>query len=84
MASSSADQVPDLPDAPYHPPSDFSFPKREILEKKQIVKSLCQSVWFNKWKWLHYCESNDHVLCHVCVRAVKSNRMSVKLTIATG
>ena len=56
MASSSADQVPDLPDAPHHPPSDFSFPKRDF-GKKQIVKRLCQSVWFYKWKWLHYCKS---------------------------
>ena len=25
----------------------------------------------------YYCKSNDHVLCHVCVRAVNSNRMTV-------
>ena len=70
VATSSVNRVPDLPDTPHQPKSDFSFPKTDF-GKKQVVKRLCKSAWFHKWKWLHYCEANDYVLCHVCVHAVK-------------
>ncbi len=41
------------------------------------MKRSCKSDWFGKWKWLHYCENDDHVLCYVCVCAVKPNKMTV-------
>ena len=36
--SSSVNRVPDLPDTPHHPTSDFSFPKRDF-GKKQVVNA---------------------------------------------
>ena len=68
--------LPALPDKPYHPGSNFNFPKREF-GKKQIVKRCCQLAWFGKWKWLHYSEQDDVVFCHVCVTALRSKRMKM-------
>ena len=64
-----------LPDL--HPPSTFVFPKREF-GKAQIVKRSCQSSWFSKWKWLHYCEKEDKLFCHLCVNAIKSRKTTLK------
>lgn len=38
--------------------------------------------WFTKWKWLHYFEACDHVVCFRCVKAVEKgliNEESVQL-----
>ena len=67
----------DLPESPNHPPSSFTFPKREF-GKKQVRKYSCQASWFQTWKWLHYDEQKDVVFCHLCVQALRSKRMDVK------
>ena len=63
--------LPDLPDEPYHPSSTF-------VGKAQIVKRYCQSSWFSKWKWLHYREEDDIVFSHLCVHAIKSKMAALK------
>ena len=35
-------------------------------------------IWFSKWKWLHYRESDDKVFCHTCVKAVRAFKMTSK------
>ena len=58
-----------LADSP-HQPKEFSFPKRSF-GKKAIVYRSFQASWFSSWKWLHYCESDDSVLCFLCVKSNK-------------
>ena len=57
-----------------HQPLSFSFPKRPF-GKKSIVYRSFQASWFGSWSWLHYDEANDTVLCHLCTKAVRENKM---------
>ena len=66
--------LPDIPVAPVHPPSTFNFPKRSF-GKKIVVQRSCRAEWFSTWLWLHYRASDDVVLCHVCITAMKNKGM---------
>ena len=57
-----------------HQPAGFKFPRREIGKQHRSF----QPIWFSKWKWLHYSESDDKVFCHTCVKAVRDFKMSSK------
>ena len=61
-----SDLANDLPTKAHHPKA-FKFPKRNF-ENKMVVNRSFQSVWFEKWPWLHYVENNDTActLYHVC------------------
>lgn len=48
-----------------HPRSQFVFPKEKDGNRK------CQHSWFAKFKWLHYDEERDCVLCFECIKASK-------------
>eukprot|EP00731_Ephydatia_muelleri_P004931 Em0002g1107a len=52
----------------------FKFPRREIGKQHRSF----QPIWFSKWKWLHYSESDDKVFCHTCVKAVRDFKRSSK------
>ena len=64
-----------LPDKP-HQPLQFSFPKRSF-GKKVVVQRSCQATWFSTWKWLHYQESEDSLLCYFCLKATREKRVVV-------
>ena len=64
-----------LADSP-HQPKEFSFPKRSF-GKKAIIYRSSQASWFSSWKWLHYCESDDSVLCFLCVKATREKGVVV-------
>jgi len=66
--------IPDLPEAPHHPSSEFLFPKR-TFGKATPVKCAAQQQWFSSWPFLHYDQGQDVVFCHTCVTAVKLNKM---------
>ena len=66
--------LPDIPEDPVHPPSTFDFP-RQSFGKKKVVQRSCRAEWFSTWPWLHYRASNDVVLCHVCITAMKNKGM---------
>ena len=57
-----------------HQPAGFKFPRREIGKQHRSF----QPIWFSKWKWLHYSESDDKVFCHTCVKAVRDFKRSSK------
>ena len=48
---------------------------RRDFGRTQTIKRPCQSTWFSKWKWLHYCEKEDIVFCHLCIRALKHKKI---------
>lgn len=73
-ARSLKSSIPDLPEAPYHPASNFVFPKR-TFGKAKPVQCAAQRQWFSSWAFLHYDEAKDVVFCHTCVTAVKLDRM---------
>ena len=53
---------------PHQPPASYKFPKKSF-GKNRVVERSFQASWFQKWKWLHYDESNDLVFCHICMKA---------------
>ena len=59
-------------------PLDFTFPKRDF-GKKTVVKRAFQPGWFKSWRWLHYDEANDIVLCHTCVQALDQRKVRSNL-----
>ena len=65
----------EIPEAPYRPET-FVFPKRAVRQKEVVHRS-CQATWFQTWKWLHYIESGDKVLCQCCT-AVKKKKITLK------
>ena len=72
MASSSAiaSCTPDKP----HQPRGFPFPKLEY-GKTNVAKRSFQPSWFDKWPWLHYCEENDSVVCHISLLAKSEKKL---------
>ncbi len=60
-----------------HQPISFPFPKRPYGIKNIVYRSF-QPKWFNLHPWIHYIESNDSVLCYVCMQAIKQKKMSEK------
>ena len=73
MATFEAKLLVVISDTP-HQPAGFKFPRREIGKQHRSF----QPIWFSKWKWLHYSESDDKVFCHTCVKAVRDFKMSSK------
>ena len=59
-----------------HQPAGFKFPLKEIGKQHRSF----QPIWFSKWKWLHYSESDsdDKVFCHTCIKAVRDFKISSK------
>ena len=43
--------------------------------KKTVVNRSFQSVWFNKYPWLHYIENDDAVLCITCAQASAQKKL---------
>ena len=62
-----SDLASNLPTKAHHPKA-FKFPKRSF-GKKTVVNQSFQSIWFEKWPWLHYIENDDTVLCITCAQA---------------
>ena len=62
-----------LPPSP-HQPKQFVFPKRSF-GKKSIEERTFRAAWFDKWSWLHYNETDDYVLCHVCATAFQKGKL---------
>ena len=62
-----------LPPSP-HQPKQFVFPKRSLGEKS-IEERACRAAWFDKWSWLHYNETEDYVLCHICATAFQKEKL---------
>ena len=53
-----------------HQPLSFAIPNRPFGKKNTVYRSF-QWKWFSLHPWLHYVESNDSALCHVCMLAAK-------------
>ena len=64
-----------IPDKP-NQPRLASFPK--VSFGKGSKKRSFQFSWFDKWPWLHWNESHESVLCHVCIQAVKAGTLRAK------
>ena len=63
-----------LPSEP-HQPQSFVFPRREF-GINSVVKRSFQASWFTRWTWLHYRESQDSVICHLCARASLEKKLN--------
>ena len=51
-----------IKDTPFHPGKSFKFPKTKFGARERS----CQYSWFDSYKWLHYTEENDSVVCFIC------------------
>ena len=58
----------DLPDKS-HQPRLKKFPLREIGNQKRVFNPK----WFDEFKFLHYREGSDSVICHTCAVADNQN-----------
>ena len=63
----------------YAPPNTFKFPSKAFGEKNIRIYR-CQKSWFEANEWLHYNQSEDHVLCAIC-NYVYSDDAIVKKTV---
>ena len=50
-----------------HQPLSFPLPKQWYGMKNIVYRSF-QPSWFDSWTWLHYDETTDAVLCHLCTK----------------
>ena len=57
-------------------PSNFKFPQREFGCKTKVKRSF-QAMWFKRWSWLHYNESNDVAFCYLCIKAYRDKKLTV-------
>ena len=71
--TSSCTSYPPIAEKP-HQPVNFDFSRREY-GKQVVVKCTFQAIWFAKWMWLHYQESDDYIFIHTCVKAFKELKM---------
>ena len=69
-------RLPDLGEKP-NQPQCFSFPKRSYGHKK-VTNRAFQQKWFQRWKWLHYDSGGDRVFCYLCVKALKTGKMTAE------
>ncbi len=65
--------APAVPEKP-HQPRSFCFPKRSF-GKKQVVQRAFKPTWFDQWNWIHYDESTDTAVCHICARADEQGKL---------
>ena len=68
--------VQDLPEKPFQP-CHYRFPSR-LLGKATPVKHTFQSLWFHRFKWIHYDVTLDAAFCFSCCKASKEGK--VRLT----
>jgi len=63
---------------------DF-FSNKQPNKKETFCRSFNGS-WFDRWKWLHYVEESDHIMCFTCVKAVQKrliNEDSVRMDVSS-
>ena len=73
MASLEIQVAESLPSSP-HQPQSFTYPKRAFGKKTVVYRSF-QIQWYRSWSWLHYQEPNYSVLCYLCSKAIRQNKM---------
>ena len=73
--------LPILPTKPFHPPQQYSFPKRSFAKTKPVMCS-AQNQWFKSWPFLHYDEAQD-VFCHTYVAAVREGKLKFSHNVAS-
>ena len=62
----------DVPEKP-HQPKLNKFPLREVGKQKRTFNPK----WFDQFKFLHYREGSDSVVCHTCAIADKRNLLNI-------
>ena len=58
-----------------HQARSFRFPKRLFGTSKLVFRSF-QVAWFDSWRWLHYVQDGDKVICHTCTRAHRIHQLA--------
>ena len=61
---------------PFHPGNSFKFPKTKFGSRERS----CQSSWFESYKWLHYNQENDSVMCFICATEGKKGNLRSERT----
>ena len=56
-------------------PTSPCFSVSEMIVWKECCVQVFQLSWFASWTWLHYDETTDVVLCHLCTKAVREKKM---------
>ena len=64
-----------------HQPRSFRFPRRQFGKSKPVFRSF-QVAWFDSWRWLHYVEDEDKVICHTCTRAHRTHQLATLMVDA--
>ena len=77
-----ATRFPILPNNPFHPPQQYSFPKRAFGKTKPVMCHT-QHQWFKNWPFLHYDEAQDVVFCHTCVAALRERKLTFSKNVAS-
>ena len=60
-----------------HQPASFTFPQRQFGKKTVVLRSF-QSSWFRSWSWLHYNEATDSIVCFLCAKAHREQKLNSK------
>ena len=63
-----------MPENPYHPAPNFSFPRKQQGDRKRSA----HSEWFQKWSWLSYDVAKDAVFCFPCKKAYQKKLLLLK------
>ena len=65
--------LPELGDKPNHPKTIMLL-KQKFGDKKPMYRSF-QSLWFEKWPWIMYNETDDKAFCFVYIAAIQQGRV---------
>ena len=60
---------------PFHPASNFQFPKRPFGKEKNLRMRSANSSWFDTYKWLDYDVEKDAVFCFYCKKNSQENSL---------
>ena len=47
-------------------------------KSKPVFRNV-QVAWFDSWRWLHYVEGEDKVICHTCTRAHRTHQLATSM-----
>ena len=52
------------------------IPKRQFGKSKLVFRSF-QVAWFDIWRWMHYVEDEDKLICNTCTRAHTTHQLAM-------
>ena len=62
--------------SPYLTTDHRRIPKRQFGKSKLVFRSF-QVAWFDIWRWMHYVEDEDKLICNTCTRAHITHQLAM-------